>query len=85
MLRIYDDAQIRRRFTLKRAQMLMLFVGGAACGLWIAHNGGAVAIAEAAGTAADTGPALTTRWCTDETATGLRFDCRLAEPPAGGP
>ena len=78
MLRIYDDAHIRRRFTLKRAQMLMLFAGGTICGLWLAHNGGAVAVADAASAVPTSRPVLTTRWCGSETATGLRFDCKLA-------
>lgn len=78
MLRIYDDTQIRRRFTLKRAQMLMLFAGGAVSGLWLANNGGGVAIADAANALHDSGPALTTRWCDAALDTGLRFDCALS-------
>ncbi len=78
MLRIYDDKQIRRRFTLKRTQMLMLFAGGAASGLWLAHNGGAVAVADAAIALPDSGPALMTRWCDADREAGLRFDCGLS-------
>jgi hypothetical protein len=56
MLRIYDDAHLRRRFTLKRTQMLMLFAGGAASGLWLAHDGIALADAATAAPAPPTAP-----------------------------
>jgi hypothetical protein len=80
MLRIYDDTLIRRRYTLKRVQMLVLFGGGALCGLWLAQHGGSGLLTEAiAARAADTAP-VAARWCTGEAAPGLRLDCRLSVP-----
>ncbi|MES0873554.1 hypothetical protein [Sinimarinibacterium thermocellulolyticum] len=78
MLRIYDETQIRRRLRLKRTQMLTLFCAGAACGLWLAQDGGTVNVADAAVAVPGSGPALATRWCTTDAMRGLRFDCGLA-------
>jgi hypothetical protein len=80
MLRIYDEALIRRRYTLKRLQMFVLFGGGALCGLWLAQHGGSALLTEAiAARAADT-PPVAARWCTGETTPGLRLDCSLSVP-----
>lgn len=78
MLRIYDDAHLRRRFTLKRTQMLMLFAGGAASGLWLAHDG--IALADAATAAPAPLAPMVARWCSDDTPGGLRLDCGLSLP-----
>ena len=80
MLRIYDDAVLRRRLALSRARAIMLFVAGTASGLWMAHSGGTSLVTEAiAADPARQPPAAA--WCDDPAGHGLRLDCRLSLPP----
>lgn len=48
MFQILSETQLRRRFQLRRWQMLALFAGGIVCGSWLDQGGGWPPAAEAA-------------------------------------
>ncbi len=81
MLRIYDDKQISRRTTLKRVQMVVLFAGGTACGLWLSGGEAVTGLMPEALAAQPVMEASAVSGCgAERNGIGLRLDCQLSVP-----